>query len=93
MKLLSDLQGYGEFKLIIEEMISEGQYAIDVIRVLVLKQFGGWYMDVDVTVDNSPINLHYLITMYLGQEEYEFIGLGGGSIACQADHPVINTWL
>lgn len=89
----SILPGYNTFKPIIEEMISKGHFSIDHIRVLATYNYGGYYMDTDVSVVNSPAALHYKINMYAGMEVDGYIGMGAGTYAVSPKHKVIKTWM
>lgn len=73
-------------------MREKGFVSIDFIKVLILWRIGGFYMDTDVTIVNSPIQLHYNVHMYGGLEEHEKVGMSAATIASIPKHKLIEMW-
>lgn len=87
-----NLSEYKQFKPFIEEMIANGHFSIEHIKALVLKQYGGFYLDGDMHMHNSPVQLHHHAQMYVGMQSNLGIGIGSALIGAKPEHPVIATW-
>ena len=99
VRLISELASFRLFKelklLISQENINKYNFAMasDILRIMILREFGGIYHDLDYYIINSSLLLEYLkafdfIAAELHPEEYYFIG--NAFIASIANHPVMQ---
>lgn len=75
-------------------LLGKGHYSIDVVRALIIEQYGGLYMDTDVHVKSSLLLLHSIFDSYVSLEMLDvMIGVGCGIFGAKPNHPIVTTWL
>lgn len=70
-------------------MIDVKFYDIDLLKVYILQQHGGVYLDVDFHLVKTFAYLHRVMDLYTGNEGYLNVGVTTGVIAVRKGHQAI----
>lgn len=94
LKHISEIPGYTDrIDNLISQLVKIKFFAIDFLRPMVLKAYGGVYMDGDYHFVRTMKDLHILMDLYTSFEGLSSPGINGGLLGVRKDHPAVADWL
>lgn len=73
-------------------MIKNNMLILDVLKPMILYQFGGVYLHKTFTMVNSFRQLHRVMDSYMGFEGHTWPGIASGVIAARPKHQAMEEW-
>lgn len=92
IRLLSELKEYNEFGGLIEQFISNRIYNIEFVKMLILSEFGGLYLDCDFHYIKSTWLMHKTFDFYTGDNGRNAHSITMSNFGIRKDHPALLVW-
>lgn len=89
---IQDIRTCHSLSKVVQSFIQEKEFvsAADLVRLCVLKDIGGLYIDLDYIIYGDIIKIHEIFEFYAIIEEGKMDWINNGLIASTKNHPIIN---
>jgi len=93
VKTFNELPPWEQMESLVNQLVKNKFYAIDVLKPVILYHIGGIYMDTDFNLIRSVAFLHTVLDLYTGDEGLHFPGVAAGIFAARKHHQACKTWM
>lgn len=89
----NEIPGYYEIDSLVNQMIQANMLILDVLKPMILYNYGGVMVHRTYTLQRSFEELHRVMDSYMGFEGFSWPGIAPGLIAARPKHQAMKEWL